>query len=238
MALLDRVYAQRHAEVKLATGPYVLLSVSDTGCGMDRELQARIFEPFFTTKAVGQGSGLGLSTVYGIIKQSGGFIWVYSEPGEGSAFKIYLPAAGDIAHTNGGGSSESPPTGGSETILVVEDEKLVRGMTARGLRDQGYEVIEAAGGTEALRLVENAGGRFDLVISDVVMPGMGGRELGRLLVQIDAHLPVLYISGYMGEDVVRRGLLDPDAPFQSKPFTSEQLGRKVREILDRKAVPA
>jgi CheY-like chemotaxis protein len=111
-------------------------------------------------------------------------------------------------------------------------------MTARGLRDQGYEVIEAAGGTEALRLVENAGGRFDLVISDVVMPGMGGRELGRLLVQIDAHLPVLYISGYMGEDVVRRGLLDPDAPFQSKPFTSEQLGRKVREILDRKAVPA
>ena len=238
MATLDRGYAERHAEAKLAPGPYVLLTVSDTGCGMDRELQTRIFEPFFTTKAVGQGSGLGLSTVYGIVKQSGGFIWVYSEPGEGTTFKIYLPAAGAIVPADGGRSPDSAPSGGSERILVVEDEELVRGMTARGLRDQGYDVIEAAGGVEALRLVEEARARIDLVISDVVMPGMGGRELGRLLATVDAHLPVLYISGYTGEDVVRRGLLDPDAPFQSKPFTSEQLGRKVREVLGRKAVPA
>jgi PAS domain S-box-containing protein len=237
-AVLDEAYAQRHAEATISAGPYVVLTVSDTGCGMDRELQTRIFEPFFTTKAVGHGSGLGLSTVYGIVKQSGGYIWVYSEPGQGSTFKVYLPAVGPGVASNGPLPIDALPRGGSERILVVEDEELVRGMTARGLRDHGYEVIEAGDGSVALRLVEKSPSRFDLVISDVVMPAMGGRELGRLLARLEPTLPVLYISGYTGEDVVRRGLLDADAPFQSKPFTPEELGRRVREILDRKPVPA
>jgi two-component system, cell cycle sensor histidine kinase and response regulator CckA len=234
---LDEVYAQRHREVRIATGPYVVLTVSDTGCGMDRELQTRIFEPFFTTKEVGHGSGLGLSTVYGITKQSGGFIWVYSEPGEGSTFKIYLPAVA-AEPPEGNDAVESPPEGGSETILVVEDEDVVRTLVARGLRDQGYQVLEAPDGSAALRCVKESVSPVRLVISDVVMPEMGGRELGRLLAHFDPSLPVLYISGYTGEDVVRRGLLDPGAPFQSKPVTPEQLGRKVREILDRKTAPA
>jgi two-component system, cell cycle sensor histidine kinase and response regulator CckA len=237
-AILDEAYVERHAETAIAAGPYVVLTVSDTGCGMDRELQARIFEPFFTTKAVGHGSGLGLSTVYGIVKQSGGYIWVYSEPGQGSTFKVYLPAVAPGVPVDAPGPADVLHRGGSETILVVEDEDVVRRMTARGLRDHGYQVIEAGDGAAALQLVEEAAARFDLVISDVVMPAMGGRELGRLLARLEPQLPVLYISGYTGEDVVRRGLLDAGSPFQPKPFTPDELGRRVREILDRRPVPA
>jgi PAS domain S-box-containing protein len=237
-ATLDGTYAERHAETAVAAGAYVVLTVSDTGCGMNRELQTRIFEPFFTTKPVGQGSGLGLSTVYGIVKQSGGYIWVYSEPGQGSTFKVYLPAVGAAGVVDLPRPAEVLPRGGSETILIVEDEDVVRGMTARGLRDHGYQVVEAGDGAAALQLVEASKARFDLVISDVVMPAMGGRELGRLLARLEPQLPILYISGYTGEDVVRRGLLDADSPFQPKPFTPEELGRRVREILDRKPVPA
>jgi two-component system, cell cycle sensor histidine kinase and response regulator CckA len=206
--------------------------VTDTGCGMEREVQARIFEPFFTTKPVGQGTGLGLSTVYGIVKQSDGFVWAYSEPEQGTTFKIYLPQAGAGRAAHRLEDRTGAPRGGTETILLVEDEEMVRGLACRGLREYGYRVLEAGDGDEALRLVADFGHGIDLVISDLVMPAMGGRELGHQLAQFDPSLPVLYMSGYTGDDVLRRGLLDPGAPFQSKPFTAEGLARRVREMLD------
>ncbi|MEP7227461.1 MAG: PAS domain S-box protein [Gemmatimonadales bacterium] len=234
-AIWDEVYAQRHDGVELPLGAYVMLAVSDTGCGMEPEVQARIFEPFFTTKAIGQGTGLGLSTVYGIVKQSGGFVWVYSEPAEGSVFKIYLPAAQALPLEEPPGEAQVTPEGGSETILVIEDEDVVRNLASRGLRDQGYSVIEARNGAQALAHIEQHPGTVDLVISDVVMPEMGGRELGESLARVEPSLPVLFISGYTGEDVVQRGLLDPGAPFQQKPFTPAGLATKVRAMLDQHA---
>jgi PAS domain S-box-containing protein len=230
-AELDEVYAARHGDVGIAPGAYVLLSVTDTGCGMDPEVQAKIFEPFFTTKPVGQGTGLGLSTVYGIVKQSGGFIWSYSEPGLGSTFKVYLPVL-LVAPAEPPPSTPVAPRGGSETVLVVEDEDVVRSMACRGLREHGYTVLEARNGAEALALVEENPGSIHLVVSDVVMPEVGGRELAARLIVLDPTLPVLYISGYTGEDVVQRGLMDADAPFQQKPFTPDGLARSVRELLD------
>jgi two-component system, cell cycle sensor histidine kinase and response regulator CckA len=229
---LGQEYAQRHADVKLSTGTYVLLSVTDTGCGMDREVQARIFEPFFTTKPVGQGTGLGLSTVYGIVKQSDGFVWAYSEPEQGTTFKVYLPQVGPGRSIGQLEDRAGAPRGGTETILLVEDEPMVRGLASRGLREYGYRVLEAADGEQALRLANDFGPGIDLVISDLVMPLLGGRELGRQLAQLDPTLPVLYISGYTGDDVLRRGLMDPGAPFQPKPFSAEGLAHRVREMLD------
>jgi two-component system cell cycle sensor histidine kinase/response regulator CckA len=231
-AVWDEVYAQRHGGVDLPLGSYVMLAVSDTGCGMDREIQARIFEPFFTTKAIGQGTGLGLSTVYGIVKQSGGYVWVYSEPGEGSVFKIYLPAAQLEESGQSPREQQQAPEGGSETILVIEDEEVVRHLACRGLREQGYSVVEARNGARALQYIEQHPGTVQLVICDVVMPEMGGRELGQALARLEPTLPVLFMSGYTGEDVVQRGLLDPDAPFQQKPFTPAGLATKVRAMLD------
>jgi PAS domain S-box-containing protein len=225
-------YAQRHADVKISSGTYVMVCVTDTGCGMDREVQARIFEPFFTTKPVGQGTGLGLSTVYGIIKQSDGFVWAYSEPDQGTTFKIYLPQVGAGRQVTRLEDRSGAPRGGTETILLVEDEPMVRGLASRGLREYGYRVLEAGDGAEALRLVSDFGHGIDLVISDLVMPAMGGRELGHQLAQLDPTLPVLYMSGYTGDDVLRRGLMEPGAPFQSKPFTAEGLARRAREMLD------
>jgi PAS domain S-box-containing protein len=233
---LDDTYAQRHDGVTLARGEYVQLSLSDTGVGMERDVQARIFEPFFTTKPVGQGTGLGLSTVYGIVKQSDGFVWVYSEPGLGTTFKIYLPRVG-AAHTPPLPADRTPATrGGAETILIVEDEDLVRALASRSLRERGYRVVEARQGADAIRQLEDEAAEVDLVITDVVMPEMGGRELARRLAELRPSLPVLFISGYTGEDVIQRGLLEPGAPFQQKPFTPDGLARKVREMLD--AMPA
>jgi len=171
--------------------------------------------------------------VYGIVKQSGGYVWVYSEPAQGSVFKIYLPAAQpepQPAQTTPG--QQEPPAGGSETILVIEDEDVVRNLACRGLRDQGYSVIEARNGVQAIQYIEQQPGTVDLVISDVVMPEMGGRELGESLARIEPSLPVLFMSGYTGEDVVQRGLLEPGAPFQQKPFTPASLATKVRAMLD------
>jgi CheY-like chemotaxis protein len=199
---------------------------------MEREIQARIFEPFFTTKPVGQGTGLGLSTVYGIVKQSDGFVWVYSEPGLGSTFKIYLPRVGTGESVPVVTDQAAAAKGGAETILVVEDEEMVRSLASRGLREHGYTVIEARHGADALRQLAVQPKAVDLVISDVVMPEMGGRELGRRLATLRPSLPILYISGYTGEDVIQRGLLDPGVPFQQKPFAPEALARKVREMLD------
>jgi CheY-like chemotaxis protein len=229
---LDDAYAQRHDGVALPRGAYVQLSVSDTGVGMERDVQARIFEPFFTTKPVGQGTGLGLSTVYGIVKQSEGFVWVYSEPGLGTTFKVYLPRVG-AARAPALSPDRAPVTrGGAETILIVEDEDLVRALASRSLRERGYRVLEARQGRDALQQLEQQRLEVDLVISDVVMPEMGGRELARRLAALRPSLPVLFISGYTGEDVIQRGLLEPGAPFQQKPFTPDGLARKVREMLD------
>jgi two-component system, cell cycle sensor histidine kinase and response regulator CckA len=233
VAVWDEVYAQRHGGVDIPLGRYVMLAVSDNGCGMDADVQERIFEPFFTTKPIGQGTGLGLSTVYGIVKQSGGYIWVYSEPGEGSVFKVYLPQARVAADPDEPTPLAVTASGrGSETILVIEDENVVRNLACRGLRDHGYDVVEARNGAEALRYMRKHPRKIDLVVSDVVMPEMGGRELGQRLAIQDPDLPVLYMSGYTGEDVVQRGLLDPGAPFQQKPFTPAGLALKIRAMLD------
>ncbi len=232
VAELDESYAQRHDGIGIPLGEYVQLSVSDTGVGMDRETQARIFEPFFTTKPVGQGTGLGLSTVYGIVKQSEGFVWVYSEPGVGTTFKVYLPRVGSELAREGEGERAPAAEGGTETILIVEDEELVRSLASRALREHGYTVIEARHGGEALRQLQSRSSGIDLVVTDVVMPEMGGRELGRRLKVMRPSLPVLFMSGYTGEDVIQRGLLDADAPFQQKPFAPDGLARKVRAMLD------
>jgi PAS domain S-box-containing protein len=231
-AFWDASYAQRHEGVEIPLGRYVMLAVSDTGCGMETEVLARIYEPFFTPKPVGQGTGLGLSTVYGIVKQSGGFVWVYSEPDEGSVFKVYLPEASAPLESEPPADLIAAPSGGSETILVIEDEDIVRSLACRGLRDHGYTIVEARNGSEALRYIQQHPGTVDLAISDVVMPEMGGRELAQTLALSDPDLPILFMSGYTGEDVVQRGLLDPGAPFQQKPFTPGTLATKVRTMLD------
>ena len=233
--LVDGDAARRHELVRIPSGSYVMLVVSDTGSGMTPEVQARIFEPFFTTKPVGQGTGLGLSTVYGIVKQSDGFIWAYSEPGLGTAFKIYLPEATRLVPSQPIATGDGELRGGAETILIVEDEAMVRALAARSLREHGYRVVEARTSGEALAYVQENPGGVDLVLSDVVMPAMGGRELSQRLGRVAPAVPVLFMSGYTGEDVVQRGLLDAGAPFEQKPFSPEGLARKIRQLLDSRA---
>jgi PAS domain S-box-containing protein len=228
---LDEDYIGRHPGTTMARGPYVRLVVSDTGGGIPTDVQGRIFEPFFTTKPVGQGTGLGLSMVYGIIKQSGGFVWVYSEPGHGTSFKLYLPRAAALPEV------VTPPGGyevprGEETVLVVEDDPLVRHLSARLLASQGYATLEARNGREALELLQAHEDRVQLVLTDVVMPELGGAEFARHVEQLQPGLPVLFMSGFTDHEVVRRGLLDPGAPYLQKPFDAATLGRRVREILD------
>jgi two-component system cell cycle sensor histidine kinase/response regulator CckA len=236
LAMLDSAYAARHPAMYFPTGPYLLLAVSDSGHGMDAATLARIFEPFFTTKAVGQGTGLGLSTAYGIVKQSNGFIWAYSEPGEGTTFKVYLPRVGAAADAVDD-TVAAPARGGEESILIVEDEEVVRDLACRSLRGYGYTVLEARNGAEALALVGRNGRTLDLVLTDLAMPEMGGRELAARLAELVPELPVLYMSGYTGEDIVARGLLAPGAPLQPKPFTPEILAAKVRQMLDARVSP-
>ena len=233
--VLGDEYLARHSAVRIPHGPYVLLSVTDTGTGIDAAAMARLFEPFFTTKPVGQGTGLGLSTVYGIVKQSGGFVWVYSEQGLGATFKVYLPLASEPA-----AGEAAPPLSpavirdgrGSESVLVVEDEPMLRQLTCRSLREFGYHVVEAANGASALATVEQMGTALDVVVSDVVMPGMSGREMGHRIRELRPELPMLFLSGYTGEDVVQRGLLDPEAAFLQKPFSPDVLCHRVRQLLD------
>ena len=226
------------AEVAAATfnapdGDYVMLSVSDTGTGMGREVQQRLFDPFFTTKDHGRGTGLGLSTVYGIVKQSGGEIYVYSEPGQGSTFKVYFPrfASDDQEPEEEVKSTEVPR--GSETILLVEDDANLRGLVARVLSDCGYTVCVAAGGVEALAIAQNPLTLIDAVITDVVMPGMNGRQLVEKLLVSRPGIGSLLMSGYTDDDVLRRGVLHGETAFLQKPFTPDQLARKVRGVLDR-----
>ena len=227
---LDEDYARRHVAVK--PGAYVLLAVSDNGCGMDKETQSHLFEPFFTTKEQGKGTGLGLSTVYGIIKQSGGNIWVYSELGQGTSFKIYLPTVEEEVETYKTAALFSPPPGGTETILLVEDEEAVRTMISKVLQSGGYTVLEAQHGVEALRVCKKHKGPIHLMVSDVVMPQMSGRELAGRLALRRPEMRVLYISGYPDNAIVHHGVLETGTAFLQKPFTLNALEYKVREVLD------
>jgi len=226
---LDQHYASDHVMVK--PGPHVMLAISDTGCGMDRQTQARIFEPFFTTKAIGHGTGLGLSTVYGIVKQSGGSIWVYSEVGKGTTFKIYLPTVDEKVREFEQTAARAEFPRGTETILLAEDDETVRKLTTVVLRTQGYQVLEAVNGDAALSICERFEGEIHLLLSDVVMPEMSGRELVHRLAGMRPEMRVLYMSGYTANAMIQQGGLQGKVNFLQKPFTPSALAQKVREIL-------
>jgi CheY-like chemotaxis protein len=232
-ARLDPAYAERHPGTVIRPGPYVRLAVTDTGVGMDAETQARIFEPFFTTKSIGEGTGLGLSTVYGSVKQAEGFVWVYSEPGHGSAFHVYLPAGGAPASATTTPPRPTPvPRGAAETVLIVEDDEFVREIACRALQESGYNCLSARDGREALALAGSHGGRLDLVVTDAVMPGMSGGELATRLAERYPGVRVLFMSGFTNDEVVRRGLVGADQRFVQKPWTPGGLAAAVRTALD------
>jgi two-component system cell cycle sensor histidine kinase/response regulator CckA len=227
---LDEGYAFRHASFQ--AGPYVMLAVRDTGMGMDAQTQAHIFEPFFTTKELGRGTGLGLATVYGIVKQSGGWIWVYSELGQGTTFKMYLPRVGEAVEAAEQGEVRAKSPRGTETILVVEDQEGIREMAREFLEGCGYTVLEAKDGDEALQIAERHQGTIDLVVTDVVMPRVGGRELAHRLTVVRPQVKALFMSGYAEYSRAQQGNPDWDIVCLEKPFSLDTLGRKIREVLD------
>jgi two-component system cell cycle sensor histidine kinase/response regulator CckA len=228
-ATLDEAYREAHPEV--VPGLYSLLAFSDTGTGMDDETKARAFDPFFTTKELGRGTGLGLAVVHGIVKQSGGHIEVYSEPGHGTAFKVYFPHAEGALSSAGVGGFDVMPTG-DETLLLVEDDDAVRALGRHVLQALGYNLLEASDGREALRLAQDHVGPIHLVVSDVVMPHLGGRQLAEMLEGVRPGVRVLFLSGYTDDAVIRHGILEADVAFLQKPFTPRALARKVRAVLD------
>ena len=228
---LDEEYAELHAGAP--RGPYVVLAVSDTGVGMSPAIQTRIFDPFFTTKPQGEGTGLGLAMVYGIVKQSGGYIWVYSEEGKGTILKIYLPRDERGVLTPERGVQVQTTEVATGTILLVEDEPSVRRAACKILQRAGYTVLEAKNGAEGLRIAEAHPTKISLVISDLIMPDMGGQELIARLKEIGKEIPVLLMSGYTEDAAFRQSVLEPGTPFVNKPFTPKSLIEKVREILSR-----
>jgi two-component system, cell cycle sensor histidine kinase and response regulator CckA len=229
--LLGATFTARHPEAARLVGPCVMLEVSDTGHGIDESTRERIFEPFFTTKPIGQGTGLGLAVVHGIVHQSGGHIEVESIPGTGTTFRILLPAVGETGQRSAAPAVTQARHGAGETILVVEDEPMVRQLVVRTLERLGYRCLEAGDGAEALRMVQAQGEPVDGVVTDLVMPHMNGRELGEHLASSSPGLPVLYMSGYTNDEMIRRDLLAPDAPFIQKPFEVDAFATKVQGML-------
>ncbi len=227
---LDPSYLSEHAG--MAPGAHVMLAVTDTGCGMDEETLSRVFEPFFTTKEAGKGTGLGLSTVFGIVKQSGGHVWVYSEPGKGTTFKLYFPRVAALERHASGLTPQVRPRG-TETILLVEDEDQVRALASAVLARQGYKIHTAENGSAAIALLETLSGDVDLLLTDVVMPKMSGRELAEKIAPARPKMKVLFMSGYTDDTVVHHGVLDSGFAFLQKPITPDTLARKVREVLDK-----
>jgi len=229
-AVLSEEYS--HSHVPVAPGPYAMLAISDTGVGMDEETSSKIFEPFFTTKEKGKGTGLGLSTVYGIVKQSGGYIWVYSEPGKGTTFKVYFPRTEDRKDAPGKTVSDAEDLRGEETVLLVEDDESIRKLAAAILGRYGYTVIPACDGVDALEVSEAHEGEIGLLLTDVIMPRMGGGELFNRLRRLRPDIKVLYVSGYTNNAIVHQGVLDPGIAFLQKPYTPVSLARKVKEVLE------
>lgn len=228
---LDEEYCAGHAG--FIPGDFAMIAVSDNGCGIGEDILNRIFEPFFTTKELGQGTGLGLSSVYGIVKQNNGFINVYSEPGKGTTFKVYLPRycseSGEVVSSN----TTAPPEGRGQTVLIVEDEDSIRRLGVRMLEKMGYRVFSASAPPEAIHLVEQEANKIDLLLTDVVMPEMNGRDLANRLQEIDPNIKILFMSGYTNNVIVRRGVLDDGINFISKPFSQKELAVKVHEVLTR-----
>jgi CheY-like chemotaxis protein len=227
---LDAEYARQHSEV--VPGAYVMLAISDSGVGMTSAVRARAFEPFFTTKEVGKGTGLGLSTVFGIVRQSGGHIWVYSEPDHGTTFKLYFPVTNEALPPAFPRTRTLGLHSGTEVVLVAEDEPAVRDIARKMLQRAGYVVLEASNGGEALLIAEQHKGAIDLLLTDVVMPRMSGRTLAERLLTVRPALKVLFMSGYTENAIVQHAVLDSDTQFVQKPLTPELLLRKVREVLD------
>jgi two-component system, cell cycle sensor histidine kinase and response regulator CckA len=232
--IMDEAFVRRYP-YPVQPGPYVLLTVTDSGIGMDAETKARAFEPFFTTKEKGKGTGLGLSTVYGVVKQSGGYIDIYSAPGAGTTFKIYLPRVDEAIQAELPSRAATSFTG-KETILLAEDETSLRTLTRNTLELCGYKVLEAKDGVEALEVANAHDGTIDLLLTDMVMPGMGGRALAQELTRRRPEVRLAYMSGYTGQAVGSQGPIDPGSVFLLKPFTREMLTRKIREALDRSVV--
>jgi two-component system, cell cycle sensor histidine kinase and response regulator CckA len=228
---LDEHYARTHLGV--SPGEFVMIAVSDTGKGMDAETRRHIFEPFFTTKEKGKGTGLGLATVYGMVKQSGGDIWVYSEVGHGTAFKLYFPRVTEAVTDGGSSDGEPRQRHGTETILVLEDEEAVRALTVKLLQQLGYKILSAASGEEAIEISKAYSGEIAMLLSDVVMPNMSGRQVADILLASRRGMKVLYLSGYTEDTVVHHGVLDLGVDFLPKPFSLEVLAKKIREILTR-----
>jgi CheY-like chemotaxis protein len=229
-ASFDQAYCDQHPG--FLPGEYVLLAVSDNGCGMDKETLSKVFEPFFTTKPEGKGTGLGLSTVYGIVRQNGGFINMYSEPGSGTAAKLYFRRYRGELERAAEAVPERLPAGGRETILLVEDEDQVRELAVLALKPLGYSLLAASSPREALALCQHHTGPIDLLLTDVVLPGMNGRQLYGRVAELKPGAKVLFMSGYTADAIAHRGVLDKGIQFLQKPFSLEALGRKVREVLD------
>jgi CheY-like chemotaxis protein len=227
---LDETYRQTHGDTQ--PGQYSMLAVIDTGVGMEAATKARIFDPFFTTKGPGKGTGLGMAVVHGVVKQSGGQIEVYSEPGKGTAFKVYFPLARDALAVGKPAPGVLQMPTGTETILLVEDEAAVRALSRHILQSCGYTILEAEDGREAVQVAQNYQGDIQLVVTDVVMPYLGGRQLAERLEAMRPGLKILFLSGYTDDAVVRHGILEADVAFLQKPFTPNALAQKVRNVLD------